>query len=845
MECNKFKKMKNGAHSVSPIIGLIFIISIFGLYGVVYLIDGILPKSLTIADEKDYPLHFITERAQQHLKALTSIGPRVVGYAENEIQAVAYLTEAINSIRQLAHASHTIDFDLQLVSGSFIYSTISAYSNVQNIVVKLHAKNSTNNSLLVNAHFDSAPTSPGGSDDGIHCAIMLEVLQKLTQTVNNLQHNIIFLFNGAEETGLQASHGFITQHKWAKEVRVVINLEATGVGGKEILFQSGPNSPWLIRYYKKVPHPNGQVFGEEIFQSGIIPSDTDFRIFRDFGGAIGFDFAYDRNGYGYHTKFDDIEYIPNGTYQHTGNNILALIRYLANAPELANMHEQVRESVVYYDFMGLFMVSYSGLTITIVNVLVSIFSLAVALKSFYDFNLALSYESFKYIGLCILVMLSSIIFALLFVLGVAVVIDSLKFSMSWYNNTWIILGLYSVPIVVVSSGVVALYNKYNTKVSLGISIHAQLQAHILRLIWTIIVIIGTCYGIKSTYIILMIVLFQTASFLVIHIFRLQYSVHTWAIIHVIFTLIPNIFLMKCGLELISLVVPLSGRIGSEQNPEIIIGGLVLALTILISSSYIPFLALLRKPHLVLVSLLLVFLVFFIIVFTPLGFPYSDSKASPAPQRFWIYHYQKELDYKNGTRNKSGFLIFSLDRNAINSIKNYVPELSNMTEIEDCDAFFCGIPPSFQQPTWIPGDQPILPRSIGLRLNSQVVEGSMITFNFTAFGAHSMDIYVSPRDGIELQRISVIEHLPRAIVYRRRLVYVIQHHCGKGKKELTFTVSIKKHDIRSLYVLDVAVVGQFLNDKYFKKTKSYEHFLEQFPSWTIIQPCLGSYKSWKF
>uniref|UniRef100_A0A1Y1MPF3 Endoplasmic reticulum metallopeptidase 1-like C-terminal domain-containing protein n=1 Tax=Photinus pyralis TaxID=7054 RepID=A0A1Y1MPF3_PHOPY len=260
---------------------------------------------------------------------------------------------------------------------------------------------------------------------------------------------------------------------------------------------------------------------------------------------------------------------------------------------------------------------------------------------------------------------------------------------------------------------------------------------------------------------------------------------------------------------------------------------------------IPFLALLRKPHLVLVSLLLVFLVFFIIVFTPLGFPYSDSKASPAPQRFWIYHYQKELDYKNGTRNKSGFLIFSLDRNAINSIKNYVPELSNMTEIEDCDAFFCGIPPSFQQPTWIPGDQPILPRSIGLRLNSQVVEGSMITFNFTAFGAHSMDIYVSPRDGIELQRISVIEHLPRAIVYRRRLVYVIQHHCGKGKKELTFTVSIKKHDIRSLYVLDVAVVGQFLNDKYFKKTKSYEHFLEQFPSWTIIQPCLGSYKSWKF
>uniref|UniRef100_A0A1Y1MHI6 FXNA-like protease n=2 Tax=Photinus pyralis TaxID=7054 RepID=A0A1Y1MHI6_PHOPY len=853
MECNKFKKMKNGAHSVSPIIGLIFIISIFGLYGVVYLIDGILPKSLTIADEKDYPLHFITERAQQHLKALTSIGPRVVGYAENEIQAVAYLTEAINSIRQLAHASHTIDFDLQLVSGSFIYSTISAYSNVQNIVVKLHAKNSTNNSLLVNAHFDSAPTSPGGSDDGIHCAIMLEVLQKLTQTVNNLQHNIIFLFNGAEETGLQASHGFITQHKWAKEVRVVINLEAAGAGGKEILFQSGPKSPWLIDYYKKVPRPNGQVAGEEFFQSGAIPSDTDFRIFRDFGGAVGLDFAYDRNGYRYHTSFDDFENIPNGSYQHGGDNALALIRYLANAPELANIHGQIRESVVYYDFMGLFMVSYSGSTIIILNVLVSILSLAVALKSFYDFNLALSYESFKYIGLCVLVMLSSIIFALLFVLGVAVVIDSLKFSMSWYGNTWIILGLYNVPVIVVSFGIVALYNNYNTKVNLGISIHAQLQAHILRLIWTLLVLIGTCCGIRSTYAILVIVLFQTASFLVIHIFRLQYSVHKWAMVYVVFTLIPNIFLMKSGLEFVSLMVPICGRIGSEKNPEIIVGVAVLVLTIPISSSYAPLLVLLRKPHLLLATLSAVFVIFFIIVFTPLGFPYSGTENSPAPQRYWIYHLQKQIHYDNsGTKNKSGFFLFNLDRNSPNSIKKYVSEMKNMTEIDDCDAIFCGLPlasprmvSTLYRSTWIPADPPILPTDIDLALNSKTVEDGIIVFNFTILGADSMSIYLSPKNGAKLDAISLVENLPDPIVWEKRSVYLIMYTSGKGKPQLTFTVSIKKPDVWNASVVDVAVAGKFMNDKYFVKTKAYEYFLAQFPKWTTLYPWLGIYKSWTF
>lgn len=54
-----------------------------------------------------------------------------------------------------------------------------------------------------------------------------------------------------------------------------------------MLFQSGPEHPWLMRYYRDVPHPFATSMGEEIFQAGIIPSDTDFRIFRDYGGLPG------------------------------------------------------------------------------------------------------------------------------------------------------------------------------------------------------------------------------------------------------------------------------------------------------------------------------------------------------------------------------------------------------------------------------------------------------------------------------------------------------------------------------------------------------------------------------
>jgi len=59
----------------------------------------------------------------------------------------------------------------------------------------------------------------GSSDDAVACAVLLELMRAVVAKKQHpLLHPIVFLFNGAEENILQASHAFVTQHHWAKQV---------------------------------------------------------------------------------------------------------------------------------------------------------------------------------------------------------------------------------------------------------------------------------------------------------------------------------------------------------------------------------------------------------------------------------------------------------------------------------------------------------------------------------------------------------------------------------------------------------------------------------------------------
>jgi len=193
----------------------------FGFWLLLYVAISIpashrLPRPLTIEDEAKHPDQFIAERAENNLRELVSLGPRVVGSRQNEMAALKLLSQKMQKIR--SGTANDIEVDVQVASGSYVHwSMVNMYQSIQNIVVKISPKGSNSTTyLLVNSHYDSVPAGPGAGDDASMVATMMEVLRVLAKSDKPLKNPVVFLFNGAEEDGLLGSHAFITQHKWAK-----------------------------------------------------------------------------------------------------------------------------------------------------------------------------------------------------------------------------------------------------------------------------------------------------------------------------------------------------------------------------------------------------------------------------------------------------------------------------------------------------------------------------------------------------------------------------------------------------------------------------------------------------
>ncbi|PCH44600.1 hypothetical protein WOLCODRAFT_26882 [Wolfiporia cocos MD-104 SS10] len=378
------------------------------LLGVPYLaykINYALPKPLTDLEDPLTGLPQLAEaRILAHAKHLSEdIGYRTVGTLEHAV-ADAWMVEQAEALRaqceravlvrpgrqlecevwhQQGSGSHRFD-----MMGHRLYKT---YGDLTNIVVRISdgTPEGKEHAVLVNAHLDSTLPSPGAADDALAVGVMLECMRVLVNSpIWEPKHAIIFLFNNAEESLQDASHLFSTQHPIRDTVRAVINLEAAGSTGQELLFQA--TSEQMIRAYSHAPRPYGTIVANEVFSSGVMLSDTDFRQFEQYLNVTGLDLAVVGNSYLYHMRKDLVENIQPGVAQHMGENVLGILRYLSSAesPLPALTEGYTRPTTVFFQYLGVFVI-YSFYTAKILYTALLLTTLLVVNSTHINFAPAL------------------------------------------------------------------------------------------------------------------------------------------------------------------------------------------------------------------------------------------------------------------------------------------------------------------------------------------------------------------------------------------------------------------------------------------------------------------------
>ncbi len=286
-------------------------------------------------DTTEAPLsEFSTKRALTIVKEI-SAKPHFVGSKNHQVVA-DYL---VKELKGLGLETSIQEGFTMTEKGTLVYS--------KNILARIKGSANTK-ALLLLSHYDSAPHSfsHGASDDASGVATILETVRAFLHSKAKHKNDIIILFSDAEELGLNGAALFVTQHRWAKEVGLALNLEARGSSGPSyMLMETNQGNAKMVDAFAdgKVKYPVSNSLMYSIYK--MLPNDTDLTVFRENGKIQGFNFAFIDSHFNYHTMQDTYNHLDPNTLAHQGTYLFPLLKHFSNA-DLTNLNS-IEEKVYF------------------------------------------------------------------------------------------------------------------------------------------------------------------------------------------------------------------------------------------------------------------------------------------------------------------------------------------------------------------------------------------------------------------------------------------------------------------------------------------------------------------
>ena len=247
---------------------------------------------------------------------------------------------------RLAAHLRSLGYDV-VIQRSFACTAHVVCAPVENIVART-AGDAQPDVLVISAHYDSVPSGPGASDDGIGVATIIESARALRG--ERFRNAIVFLITDAEEGGLIGAEAFVADPNLMRGVAADINVEARGTVGASTMFETSARNRWLMRIVAHaLPRPATTSLFTSIYD--MLPNDTDLTVFKR-AGLAAVNFANVGGVARYHTRLDNLGHVSPPTLQHHGDHILATARALANA----DLRQTSDANAVWFDVLSFFIV---------------------------------------------------------------------------------------------------------------------------------------------------------------------------------------------------------------------------------------------------------------------------------------------------------------------------------------------------------------------------------------------------------------------------------------------------------------------------------------------------------
>ena len=275
------------------------------------------------------------------------LAPRAhpIGSVRN-IRVRADLVERMADLGLSPQAPEAVGLD----TVEFAPGAVSA-GTVRNVIGVLPGRDRRAPALLLMAHYDSVPNSPGAADDIAGVSTLLEVARLLVATGPH-QRDVIFLCTEGEEAGLLGADAFFRGDPLRPRVGLVINMDVRGDAGRAAMFQTGPQNGALISLYARAAQ---RPFANSLtgFIYKLLPNDTDFT-YAVRQGVAGLNFAFLGDQLAYHTPLATPAHLSVESVQNMGDQVAPVALALADAKVLP----PPAPDRTYFDIFSRSVVSY-------------------------------------------------------------------------------------------------------------------------------------------------------------------------------------------------------------------------------------------------------------------------------------------------------------------------------------------------------------------------------------------------------------------------------------------------------------------------------------------------------